>query len=398
MATERRRPLQLHVQHGEERKISWLELFYDLIYVATIIQLGDLLSSEVSPLGALLFVLLFVPVWWSWTGVMFYFNRFVADDLLHRLLIFAQMFAVATMAISVTGAFGERSSAFALAYFSVRIILVLLYLRAWRHIVPARPLIGRYAVGFALAASLWLVSAFVPPPFRFVLWIAGLAIEFYVPLSSGSRKIQSLLPPDGPHLSERYGLFTIIVLGESFIKVVSGLGEHGMSFDSLVFSGLGFVIAVSLWWMYFDNVQGATLRRIAAAPYLWIYTHLPMTIGIIAVGVGLKKLALLEFGKPLPDEYRWLITAAVALCLLAFALLDSLRERERPLGWATHALRGLPAVVIVLLIGLLGGGLPELVVVLAIALVCVGQAALISSATTAPLHLTDAGPGGPDAA
>ena len=158
MASERERPLQLHEHSGEERKISWLELFYDLIYVATIIQLGDLLSGAVSPAGAALFVLLFIPVWWSWTGMMFYFNRFVVDDAWHRLLVFAQMFAVANMAISVTGAFGDRSQAFALAYFAVRAILVLFYVRAWRHVESARPLIRRYAIGFALAASPWRTS------------------------------------------------------------------------------------------------------------------------------------------------------------------------------------------------------------------------------------------------
>jgi hypothetical protein len=161
------RTLRLHRPGHEDRKPTWLELFYDLIYVAAIIQLGNLLAADASLAGAAMFVFLFVAVWWSWTGMMFYFNRFVADDPLQRMLLFAQMFAIAAMAVTVSQAFGAGSAAFALSYFAVRAILVLLYLRAHRAVAGARPLIGRYVAGFGLAALVWLASAFVPPPYRF---------------------------------------------------------------------------------------------------------------------------------------------------------------------------------------------------------------------------------------
>jgi low temperature requirement protein LtrA len=247
------------------------------------------------------------------------------DDPLHRLLLFAQMFAIATMAVSVATAFGAGSAAFAGSYFAVRAVLVLLYLRAWRALPDARPLTGRYAVGFGLAALVWLASAFVPPPYRLAWWILGLALEFYVPLSAGSRRLQHLLPPDGPHVAERYGLFTIIVLGESFIKVVGGLSGPGLTLDALVASGLGFVVVAGVWWLYFDHTHGTASRTTPAARYLWIYGHLPLTIGITAIGVGLKKLVQLPLGEPATDAVRGVFGGAVALCLVAFALLDALR-------------------------------------------------------------------------
>ncbi|MCB0157354.1 MAG: low temperature requirement protein A, partial [Caldilineaceae bacterium] len=87
-------PPRLHqAAHGEVRKVTWLELFYDLVYVAVLIQLGNILSDDVSPVGLMRFVVLFVPVWWAWTGITFYMNRFVADDVVHRLLIYLQIVA-----------------------------------------------------------------------------------------------------------------------------------------------------------------------------------------------------------------------------------------------------------------------------------------------------------------
>jgi low temperature requirement protein LtrA len=369
-------PPRLHDAHGdqeEERKVGWLELFYDLIYVATIIQLGTLLSDNVSPLGALLFVLLFIPVWWSWTGMMFYFNRFVTDDIWHRLLIFAQMFAIANVAISVTGAYGDTSRDFALSYFAVRIILVVLYARAWHHVGSARPLLQRYTIGFSAASLFWLASAFVPVPYRHLLWVIGLLVEFYVPLSAGSRRLHSLLPPDAPHMGERYGLFTIIVLGESFIKVVDGLAGRGIVPFSLTLSGLGFIITASFWWLYFDRIAGAGIRRTASAPYIWIYTHLPLTIGITALGVSTKKMALLEFGAPLPEHYRWLVCGAVATCLVALSLLDLVSDTGAHSPDRRRLLAYLGAAVLVLALVPLGAYMPAIVLVSIVTLACISQ-------------------------
>ncbi|CAN5730637.1 hypothetical protein BH23DEI1_BH23DEI1_21170 [soil metagenome] len=379
MAFTRERSLRLHVARHEERKISWLELFYDLIYVATIIQLGNLLADDPTPRGATLFVFLFVPIWWSWTGMMFFFNRFVVDDAVHRVLVFAQMFAIANLAISVTGAYGETSAAFALSYAAVRFILVVLYVRAWGAVPDARPLIRRYALGFSFAATFWVVSAFVPEPYRYAFWLVGLALEFYVPLSAGSRRLQHLLPPDREHVAERYGLFTIIVLGESFIKVVGGLADHGVTLDALVLSGLGFVVAASLWWLYFDGAHAAIHTTTARARYAWIYGHLPLTIGITSVGVALKKLAVLPMGDGVSDTVRWLFGGAVIVCLLAFAMLDGVKAAPRPGGFAALVGARLAGAAAVGVIVLLGGALSTFAFALLVALVCAVQIVVLET-------------------
>ena len=123
---------------------------------------------------------LFVPVWWSWTGAAFYATRFDTDDLGHRILILLQMVGAAALAVNVSDGLGNDSAGFALSYAAIRIILVLEYVRTGisKSFSSATPLIRRYSRGFLSAAIVWIISAFIPPPFRFVLWGIGLVIDF----------------------------------------------------------------------------------------------------------------------------------------------------------------------------------------------------------------------------
>jgi low temperature requirement protein LtrA len=119
-----------------------------------------------------------------------------------------------------------------LSYFAGRAVLVIEYLRAAKHIPQARKLATRYATGFAIAACLWLLSAFVPIPQRFVLVGIGLLIDFATPLTA--KRLQQGLLPHPEHLPERFGLFTIIVLGEAIIAVVDGVSEQKWDIQSAI--------------------------------------------------------------------------------------------------------------------------------------------------------------------
>ncbi len=373
-ATVRTPHLNMDVHH----KVSWLELFYDLVYVATVVQLGNKLSEDVSVNGFFGFILLFVPIWWVWMGTTFYANRFAADDLAHHLLIFAQIFVVSALAIFVFDGLDETSSGFALAYAAARGILILLYLRAAQHVDVARPLARRYATGFAIAAAIWLVSAFVPPPLRFVLWGVGLLVDFWTPLSPGSMRLQRALPPSPHHLPERMGLFTIIVFGESFIKVVGGFAGHEIALQRVLVAFLGLVLVGSLWWIYFENVaeRGVNWGR----AQVWIYTHLPLQLALVAIAVGVYKLVTLHGGHGdetvLPAEYRLLITVSVAVALVATSVIElcMIKGGEERTGRPEFWLHNVSALA-VLGIGLFGEGLSELVVMLLLAAICFLQVA-----------------------
>ena len=306
-----------------ERHATWLELFYDLVFVAAVAQLATTLGSDYSWSGMLRFSLLFVPVWWVWVGHTFYLTRFDTEDVGHRLLTMAEMAAAASLAVHVPAALGATSAGFALSYAAVRFILVAQYLRAGHHIPLVLPLTSRYAAGFGAAASLWALSALVPAPFRFGLWGVALSVDFLTPLTAGQLHVR--FPPHLMHLPERFGLFTIIVLGEAVVSVVMALGG-GLTFVSAMAGFMGLLVAFALWWGYFEGARGAAARALSVSRDLWryqqwLYSHLPLLMGITATAVGIKHVIHLTPGEALPFREGWLLCLSIAVSVLALSAI-----------------------------------------------------------------------------
>ncbi|MGC1930884.1 MAG: low temperature requirement protein A, partial [Candidatus Nitrosopolaris sp.] len=294
----------------KERHASWLENFYDLIVAIVVFQLSSILNHNVSIFGFLGFVALFIPVFWSWIGVTFYNSRFETDDLGHLLLTLLQMAAAAFMAVSVSDGLGKYSSGFALSYAATRAILVIEYLRIGRQVLATRPLVKRYSIGFSVAAGLWFVSALVPPPFRFIFWILGLIIDISTPMIF-TRSMAIKFAPNIRHLPERFGSFTIIVLGISILAVVDGISSHKWTAQSITDAALGLGIAFSLWWIYFDSVDGSQIKALRSerrvGVYLsWLYIHFPLLIGFTALGVSIEHVVLDNQNLAMPYAEKWL--------------------------------------------------------------------------------------------
>jgi low temperature requirement protein LtrA len=133
------------------------------------------------------------------------------------------------MAVSIPDGLGKNSIWFALSYAVIRTILVIEYLRTRRHVPAARQLTTRYSIGFSIAAGIWFVSAFVPPPIRFIFWIIGLGVDIGTPLLF-TRQLSVQFAPHVHHLRERFGSFTIIVLGISILGVVNGISSSFFKF------------------------------------------------------------------------------------------------------------------------------------------------------------------------
>ncbi len=348
---------------AEEREESWLELFYDLVYVAVLIQLGNRLNEDISLSGILAFAALFIPIWWSWTGVTFYINRFVVNDIPHRLLIFTQIFCISVLAVSLDGAFEEERELFVLSYAGIRGVLILLYLRTRRHTPEAWPLTRRYVIGFTTGTALWLLSLLFSPPWQYLFWAAGISIEFASTLIKGTRRLHALLPPEEEYMSQRYGTFTIIVLGEAFVKVLGSAATERLSSEAWISGIFGLIIAASLWWVYFDDVADACIRAMRdrrKGVYLWIYIHLPLAAAITAFGVAIKKLALHPVEAAPADKYRWLGCGAVALALACVALIDMVTVRSEGVEGRKRAEFNLAAVAALLGLAAFGSGLPLL--------------------------------------
>jgi len=361
----------------QPRHATWLELFYDLVFVVAISQLAHKLSGDVSPSGFFGFVALFIPLWWAWIGTTFYANRFDSDDLGRRILMGLQMLAIAALAVNVHHGLDSSSGGFALAYAASRVMLVLEYLWAGFNIPSVRKLTTPTAIGFSFGAGLWLLSAFVPMPVRFSLWAIGLVTDFLTPLTT--RTQLKKFPPHAEHLPERFGLFTIIVLGEAIIAVVNGVSEMDWSLASSSSAIAGFITAFSLWWIYFDNVSGSVFEQQPGGgglkrSLLWLYIHLPLTIGLAATGVGVEHvIERAGYGELLTYPERWLICGCVALCYGCLAVLHRMGIIFNCKARTRHRLVGMG---IMLALAVFGADLSPVVLISAIALVGLAQVAL----------------------
>ena len=310
----------------KEHHVTWLENFYDLIVAIIVFQLSRALNEDVSVYGFLSFVALFIPVVWSWIGVTFYSTRFETDDLAHRLLMLLQIAAAALMAVSVPDGLGKNSIWFALSYAIMRTILVIEYLRTRRHVPAARQLTTRYSIGFSIAAGIWFVSIFVPTPIRLIFWIIGLTVDIGTPLLF-ARQLSVQFAPHAHHLPERFGSFTIIVLGISILGVVDGIAAHNWTVSSIISAGLGLGIAFSLWWVYFDTVDGSEIRALRENKQIgiyvtWLYIHFPLIIGFTAFGVSIEHVVLSNQALSLPSSERWLLCISTFLCLLTLGVIQ----------------------------------------------------------------------------
>jgi low temperature requirement protein LtrA len=289
MATSTRRPWlrppQLRTLEDQgERHATWLELFFDLVFVICIAEVVHTLEDYRS-LGDFLGTAgLFVAVWWAWVGYTVYADRFDTDDLLHRALVLAGMLAVIAMALSIHDALHGGADRFALTFVAVRGIVLLLNARARRHAAAARPLLNLYLAAFSIGASLWLVSVFVPPPGQYLLWGIALVIELSAPWV-GRRQI-ARAPIHANHLVERFGLFTLIVLGESVISVAQGVAQvDDWTAGTAAAAVGGFLAVVCLWWLYFDRIEDGAVRSVLQG-LTWNYAHLPLLAGLVSVAVG----------------------------------------------------------------------------------------------------------------
>jgi low temperature requirement protein LtrA len=284
-------PPRLRASAGEadERRASWLELFFDLVFVVAIAGLSHELVVDHSAAGFLRFAGLFVPVYVAWQGYMVYADRFDSDDVAFRLAYFVAMTAVATMAVLIGDvAHGDSTAGFAVAYVTLRSVMLGLYWRAWRAVPEARPLIRRYVSGYGIAVGIWLASLAVDTPYRYWLW--GIALVLDLSLPPLSTRLHRLIPTHGSHLPERWALFTLIVLGESVVVVALETSGSNWRVESASAAVLGFAAVAAVWWLYFDRQADVVLEGTSPAPVIYSYAHLPLLMGLAAMSAGLALL------------------------------------------------------------------------------------------------------------
>jgi len=362
------------------RRVTWLELFFDLVFVVVIGQLAHKLSSEISPQGLLHFNFLFVPVWWMWDTGTYYVEYWETDDISMRVIMFSLMLPVVGLALFVHDALGATARGYAISYAAARVVLSFLFIRVGCRDRVSRANAWIYAACFLTVATLIGVSLLVPRNVRITLWVVALAIEFIMPVIV-TLSIKELLPHsrETSKLPERFGLFTLIVLGETVVDVFQGLwGVQDITFGIAMTGTLGLAAAFQWWSIYFDFVAQRRVKEGIWWEYAWAYLHLGLVMSIVCVGASLYHV-MKSGDSALPHDEKWLLVGAMAFALVAVSAIertlapDTRSDHARPprslskwvaaagilalglTGASIGAARLLAAVVALLLIPTIGG-------------------------------------------
>jgi low temperature requirement protein LtrA len=342
---------------------TWLELFFDLIYVAILIEMGDRLAHDLTLQGVTEFALLFIPIFWSWLGIVFFTRYFPPDDIGQRILTVAYMAIILVMAFEIHSVTKETAPQFTLAYGISKIILVLMYARVWIYNKKYRFLTGYFSVIYTIAAIIWFGIALFAPT-NFALWALALSLSVLAPALIGLfhqwRNNSPLAHPPVKHhyKQHRFGELTLIVLGEFFIKIVTNASGIELTTFNYFIGVCLLGISVGIWWLYFDHLSHASLEGSGSHTGFWMYLHYPLLAAIAAYGVVGYKIFEIAPGEVLANEERYVFSLALALAVLALGGVEwTSPEEVSPMARGRKgSIRAVSAVILIAL-ALFGGQL-----------------------------------------
>lgn len=312
-----------------DRRVTFLELFYDLVYVVIIAELTHSLATNITMEGLLSFGFLFVLVWWAWFNGTMYHELHGNNDIRTRVFTFLQMMSVAGMAIFAHNAFSDGALGFALSYLFYIAILTYLWWRTGVHDAAHKPLSDITVQSFIFAGALVAFSLFLPSPHFIYAWIGSLLIVIIAPLQTANivqknpevREEYERTLYVRPSLIERFGLFSIIVLGEVIISVVQGVaGIKKPGLELIVLAALGLGVAIGMWWLYFDFISHKKPTDQNRSRFSWLFLHLPLTASIAMTGASILKI-IETHQQMLALDIQLLLTSSVALFFISVALL-----------------------------------------------------------------------------
>ncbi|MEV4177150.1 low temperature requirement protein A [Nonomuraea sp. NPDC049709] len=309
------------------RAASQLELLFDLTFVVAVAAVTAQLAHEIAAghalAGIVPFLQVFFAIWWAWMNFTWFASSYDTDDVVYRVLTMVQMAGVLVLAAGVPAAIEHADySVVTLGYVIMRIGLVLLWLRAGLEDRARRRTALRYAVGISVITVGWMYHSMAAPvTAELPLFVILAVLELAVPRWAERVEPTTWHPH---HIAERYGLFTIILLGESVLAASRGVtgaletSEISSPFVMIAVSGL--VVLFALWWLYFLVEAGEGLRDRRDRSYVWGYGHYGIFAALAALGAGLE-VAVEQSGHavtaaPLTVGYAVAIPVGVFLMLL----------------------------------------------------------------------------------
>ncbi|KAB2917913.1 MAG: hypothetical protein F9K29_08755 [Hyphomicrobiaceae bacterium] len=319
-------------RHADEHvKVTFVELFFDLVFVFAVTQLSHALLQHFSPMGIVQTVLLLMAVWWVWIYTSWVTNWLDPDRTAVRLMLFALMLAGLVLSTSIPKAFESKGLAFAGAYVFMQVGRCLFTLWSLRRHSPGNYRnFQRITSWLALAGVFWIAGGLAEGDGRLALWVMALLIEYISPAVGFStpylgRSTTADWDVEGGHMAERCGLFIIIALGESILVTGATFGNLPWTAETAAAFAIAFVGSVAMWWIYFNIGAERARQRIATssdpgrlARLAYTYIHLLLVAGIIVAAVA-DELVLAH-----PAGHTSLKTMAAVLAGPALYLLGNL--------------------------------------------------------------------------
>ncbi len=310
------------------RTATPLELLFDLTFVVAVAHVAaefahELVDNQLGH-GLLGYCMVFFAVWWAWMNFSWFASAYDCDDALYRVLTALQMAGVLVLAAGVDAAFEDKDfSTVVVGYVIMRVAMVAQWWRASLGDVEGRGTARRYAVAILVLQVLWVARLWAPDAVAMASFLALVAAELAVPVWAERPRRTTW---HAEHIAERYGLFTIIVLGESVLAssnaITVDFADGGLTLDLALLGVGGLMLLFGMWWIYFLHDTGEALRLRRDLDFAWGYSHYVIFGAAAAVGAGLE--AAIEHGVHHVEASATLIAVVLAAAVSAFLLLVAL--------------------------------------------------------------------------
>lgn len=332
------RLLQMRPRDPEEagRSATPLELFFDLVFVVAVsiasVNLHHALSEGHIVEGLLVYGVIFFGIWWAWINSTWFATSFATDDWLYRLLTFVQMGGVLVLAAGVAPAFEEQDfSLLIFSYVVMRVAMVAQWLRASRWAGESRRATQLYAVGISAVQALWLLSLLLPEPLSFIAIGVLILAELAVPIIA---ERQGETPWHPHHLTERFGLFTLILLGESLLAsanaVIVAIEEVDELGPLLWIATLALVVTCALWWIYFWSPHHRLITDYASSVrHGYAHFFVFAAAGALSAGIEVEIDVLTEASALDPLTASFTVTVPIAVFVMGIWVIALRHQRDR---------------------------------------------------------------------
>jgi low temperature requirement protein LtrA len=286
------RPMVARATDEEHRAATVLELFFDLCFVVAVASAASALHHEVAEDhvgdGVVGYASVFFAIWWAWMNFTWFASAYDTDDVAYRLTTLVQIAGALILAAGVPEAVDDADfTAITIGYVVMRLAMVTQWLRAAGADPPHRRTALRYAAGIAILQVFWVLILFLPEELRYASFLVLAAAELAIPVWAERPAPTSWHPR---HIAERYGLFTLIVLGEcvlsSTLAVQAALEEDAVLADLATTAVGGLLTVFGMWWLYFAKESHRFLTSLRAG-IVWGYGHYLIFGAAAAVGAGL---------------------------------------------------------------------------------------------------------------